>query len=319
MSETYDLSTKENKMGMIAIHTPSMDTVSRMWSGLLQNHRKIKLVSCDVALACASMLPADPQQIGVEAGDIAPQDMFNPILYTAVSNDSFGVLQTRLYSLGYFNANQTASVDYDDDPLPNSVDNWGVYYSLLASDGFRKAMPQAGLTMSSLKPIVHAVTSTIATDHITDPTTAGATEQVTTWNKSNGSLNKTTMHGAILKGPSMPMPAIPTMYWDTQGQNTEMFGSTIQMKPAVIPGTYVACIIMPPAKLSRLYYRMTVSWHFEIFDLCPNTERTALNGLDWEGLNRFYYTDYATQSSKMEIKENMIDTVGFTAEKIMDS
>lgn len=316
MSETYDLSTKQNKMGMLAIHTPSMDTVARMWSGLLQNHRKIRISHCDVALACASMLPADPLQVGTEAGDIAPQDMFNPILYTAVSNDSFGTLQTRLYSLGYFNGSQTASVDYDADPLPDSVDNWGVYYSLLASDGFRKAMPQAGLSMTALKPIVHLVSSTIGSSETTTP---NGNPVLPSWNKLNGAIHNVNITAGILKGPSMPMPAIPTMYWKSNGQNTEQFGSTIQMEPATIPACYVACIIMPPAKLSKLYYRMTVTWHIEVSDLCPNTERSTFANLEYEGLNRFYYTDYATQSSKMTVKENMVDAIGFDAEKIMES
>lgn len=320
MSETYDLSTKVNKMGMLAIHTPSMDTISRMWSGLIQNHRKIRIVSCDVALACASMLPADPLQVGTEAGEIAPQDMFNPILYTAVSNDSFGTLQTRLYSLGYFNANQTASVDYDADPLPDTVDNWGVYYSLLASSGFRKAMPQSGLQMTDLKPIVHMVSSTIGADRLTNPTGGSGNEyKFDSWNKLNGALDVVSRAGAVLKGPSIPMPAMPTMYWRTTNQDTEQFGSTIQMSPATIPACYVASIIMPPAKLSKLYYRMTVTWHVEFSDLCPNTERSTLANLEYEGLNRFYYSDYVDQSSKMEIKENMVDTIGFEAEKIMES
>lgn len=320
MTETYDLSTKTNKMGMIAIHTPSMDTISRMWAGLCQNFKKIRMVGADVVLACASMLPADPLQVGVEAGDIAPQDMFNPILYTAVSNDSFGTLQTRLYSLGYFNENQSASVDYDADPLPDTVDNWGVYYSLLASPGFRKAMPTRGLEMRGLKPIVHTVTSTVGVDANTDPSSnAGFEYKFATWNKSEGALNRITKVGAVLKGPSMRMPAIPTMYWNTQYQNTEQFGSTIQMQPATIPATYVGCIIMPPAKLHQLYYRMSVTWHFEFTELCPNTERSTLANLEYEGLNRFYYTDYADQSSKMEKLTNMVDTIGFEADKIMES
>ncbi|ADB24814.1 ORF9 [Chimpanzee stool associated circular ssDNA virus] len=85
VSETYDLSTQTDKMGFVGIHTPEGKLVYNMWSGLFKNFRKFRYASCDVTMACASMLPADPLQIGVEAGDIAPQDMFNPILYKAVS------------------------------------------------------------------------------------------------------------------------------------------------------------------------------------------------------------------------------------------
>ena len=97
VSETYDLSTQTDKMGFVGIHTPEGKLVYNMWSGLFKNFRKFRYASCDVTMACASMLPADPLQIGVEAGDIAPQDMFNPILYKAVSNDSMSTLLNRLY------------------------------------------------------------------------------------------------------------------------------------------------------------------------------------------------------------------------------
>ena len=60
VSETYDLSTKTNKMGMLGIHTPDGKLVYSMWRGLFENFRKMRFVSCDVAMACASMLPADP-------------------------------------------------------------------------------------------------------------------------------------------------------------------------------------------------------------------------------------------------------------------
>ena len=89
ISETYDLSTVIGSLGVIGIHTPSAAAIGRLWSGFQQNYRFMKFTGCDVSMACASMLPADPLQIGTESGDIAPADMFNPILYKAVSNESF--------------------------------------------------------------------------------------------------------------------------------------------------------------------------------------------------------------------------------------
>lgn len=315
LRETYDLSTKTNKMGMIGIHTPSMDVVSRSWSGLVQNHKKIKLVSCDVKMACASILPADPLQVGVEAGDIAPQDMFNPILYKAVSNDSFGTLETRLYSLGYFNSNQSASVDYDQDPLPDSVDNWGVYYAMLSQGGFKKAMPQQGLQMKSLVPIVHQVVENRGENMAFGDSDFN---DVSAWDKHQGVLRKVTKAGAILKGPSMRMPAIPTMYWDNANHDTEEYGSTIDARPTVLPATFVACILMPPAKLNKLYFRMTVSWLIEFIEPRSNVELSSLSNLEYEGLHRFYYTDYVSQSAKLNTaRTSFVDTQDVDAKQIM--
>lgn len=319
--ETYDLSTKPNKMGMIAIHTPSMDTISRAWSGLVQNHKFIRCHHCNVTLACASTLPADPLQVGLaESGQIAPQDMFNPILYTAVSNDSFGTLQTRMYSLGYFNANQSASVDYDQDVLPDEVDHWGVYYAMLSSSGFKKAMPQSGFSMKGLRPIVHTMYQNAQANYMTDNGVQSNKErhsQILTWNKLNGAENSTIFNVATIKGNSVPMPSIPTMYWSSSGQNTEQFGSTIKAVPTVIPATFCAMILMPPSKLSVLYYRMTVEWWIEFKELRDNMEISTLANLAYEGLNRFYYTDYADQSSKMDTVTNMVDVVDSDIKQIM--
>lgn len=312
--ETYDLSTKPGKMGMISVHTPSMDVISRAWSGLVQNHKFMKISHCNIRMACASVLPADPLQVGIEGNAIAPQDMFNPILFTAVSNDSFGTIQTRLYSLGYFNDNQSASVNIDMDPLPDSIDDWGVYYSMLASAGFKKAMPQSGLSMSSLRPIVHTVYQNIATNRNTGPSN---NVNLATWDKLNGAEHSTLVETATLKGRSVPMPSIPTMYWASTGQNTEQFGSTIKAIPCTVPATYVALILMPPAKLHTLYFRMTVEWFITFKGLRDNMEISTLSNLAYEGNNRFYYTNYTEQSKTMDNVTNLVDTANTDIEKVM--
>lgn len=312
--ETYDLSTKPGKMGMISVHTPSMDVISRAWSGLVQNHKFMKISHCNIRMACASVLPADPLQVGIEGNAIAPQDMFNPILFTAVSNDSFGTIQTRLYSLGYFNDNQSASVNIDMDPLPDSVDDWGVYYSMLASAGFKKAMPQSGLSMSSLRPIVHTMYQNIDTNR---DFTNSANDVLNSWDKSNGAEHNTSVRSATIKGRAVPMPAIPTMYWNSSGQNTEQFGSTIKAVPTVVPATYVALILMPPAKLHTLYFRMTVEWFITFKGLRDNMEISTLSNLAYEGNNRFYYTNYAEQSKTMDNVTNLVDTANTDIEKVM--
>ena len=182
VSETYDLSTKVGKMGIVAIHTPTGSLIDKMWPGLVLQHKKVRFVKCDVAMACASMLPADPLQIGVEAGSIAPQDMFNPILYKAVSNDSMSNIQSYIQGYGSANIASTVAVnqgsvvdmnepgftkDYQGEPTgslnpgdPVQIDAFSIYYGLLAdSDSWKKAMPQSGLTMRGLYPLVYQVVS----------------------------------------------------------------------------------------------------------------------------------------------------------------
>ena len=45
LRETYDLSTKKDKMTMIGIHTPSMSWLVRQYYGLFLNCKKFRFVS----------------------------------------------------------------------------------------------------------------------------------------------------------------------------------------------------------------------------------------------------------------------------------
>ena len=220
VSETYDLSTNVNKMGIVGIHTPKGDLISRLWGGLAIQHKYVRFHSCDVMMACASLLPADPLQIGQEAGSIAPQDMFNPILYKAVSNDSMSNIQA------FLSANVTDSqlgiaqgsvVDINNSEFRNSddavVSQFDMYYSLLGNpDGFKKAMPQAGLEMRGLYPLVYQVVSNYGVN------TAGSTQTTAIGASSNpshpiygpGPKDATTplqIRNLELRGPPMRMPS----------------------------------------------------------------------------------------------------------------
>lgn len=300
ITETYDLSTEVDQLGIIGIHTPSAVAMNDLYPGLCQNHRKIRLVGCDVTIACASMLPADPLQIGTEAGSIAPQDMFNPILYTAVSNDRFNTIQNRIM-LGT-DVTDYGSVNKAD---PDITDDFAVYYALLAdSDGWKKAMPQSGLSMSGLYPIVYEVLSTQASPGVQPYNGIG---------NANATVDNLNEIGVVsyelIRGNSKRMPAIPLH--DYPGASTPTLNSWF-------PTTYVACIVMPPAKLHKLYYRMAVTWTYELIDVIPVTEYATGTYLENFG-NHSYASDYDDQSSKMDTKTDTVDVKGASITKIMTS
>lgn len=302
ISETYDLSTQVDKLALIGIHTPSLAQIQNHWSGLVMNHKFVRLVSCDVMIACASMLPADPLQIGTEAGQIAPQDMFNPILYKAVSNDAFGTIQNKIY----------ANSDFAGDSYGNNLmsanegfvdeDAFAVYYGLLSEDGrFRKAMPQNGLEMTGLYPIVHQVVAPYASMNTRMDVLRTAPDSLPVDNDSQAT---DIPYGNLpFRGGSLRMPSIP------------LHNGTYQDNE--IPQTYVAAIVMPPAKLHRLYYRMKVIWTVEFSGLCSVNEYRSLLDIASTG-RRTYVTDYAEQSAMMSAKTNMVDVKDADITKIMD-
>nr|QBP37173.1 capsid protein [Porcine associated smacovirus] len=326
ISETFDLSTKVNKMGIVGIHTPgASDLIARHWRGLYMNYKQFRFARCDVAMACASMLPADPLQIGVDAGDIAPQDMFNPILYKAVSNDSMNTFLQFLYgqdidpNSGVVALDKGSIIDvHDTDFLTNEgakVDQFNMYYGLLSnSSGWKKAMPQSGLSMKGLYPLVFQRLSNV-----------GYTGQQIGDSAFVPEINESGVAGAIntyahsLRGHAVRMPFVPTTRFVGAPADSNIAGSSIShtMDSGDLPPCYVGLIVLPPAKLNQLYYRLKVTWTIEFTGL-----RSLLDIGNWSTIadagSVSYGTDYSQQAKSMTSVTNTVDTVGADVTKIMD-
>ena len=339
VSETYDLSTVVDKMGLVSIHTPDLSLIKKMWGGLLQNYRYMRFDRCDVTMACASMLPADPLQIGTEAGDIAPQDMFNPILYTAVSNDSYNTLINRITALSGLQASQPGETDVNKNSVSSAnditfqtpgesaletVDQFQLYYALLADpDGWRKSMPQSGLSMDGLYPIVFSLVSNFGNTIGAGKGSVGADFPYQADSDGTSLLNDV---ASFFRGPSMRMPRFPTV--STPGATNvpdPQFGAVRNGDPGVTggkawepPTAYVAAIVLPPAKLNRLYYRMRVTWTIELTEPRPLTEIVSWKDMANIGAQS-YGTDYVEQSSMMTVRTSAVDASGATVTKVMEA
>lgn len=320
IQETYDLSTAVNKMGLLGIHTPGYNLIKRLYPGFVLNYKYMRAVKCDLAIACASVQPADPLQIGTEAGSIAPQDLFNPILYRAVSTDSFNTILNRAYNLNDNIISDGSVADHGSpgsDPwtLGNSTD---VYYALLSESGWAKAMPQSGFTMSNLVPLVYEVLNTFGNTLI--PTSSSSLNTINVVNDA-GAVSNSTALATTFRGAPRPMPKIPT----TTGTNTvDVSGENFDLPSSNqvgIPKTFVACIVMPPAKQHVLYFRLRVVWTIEFSDIMSMNERATLGSLIDNG-HKTYGTNIISSKSAtpdMQVKESMLDADGISAEMIMQS
>ena len=347
VSETYDLSTKVNKMGLVGIHTPRGTLIDRLWGGLTLQYKKFRFVSCDVAMACASMLPADPLQVGVEAGSIAPQDLFNPILYKAVSNDSMSNILSYLQSMvggsGSDAAlNKGSIVDVNDTVFSSNtgtdgvVDQFEMYYSLLAdNDNWRKAMPQAGLVMKGLYPLVYQVVNTYGSANAIDvfssrghPTIADDLAGIPAPDAFQSTSPRVSISPHTLRGPSMRMPSIDTTFFVKPDGEEVVNGLVEPVPPAAgfnyvgsnvgaVPACYVGLIVLPPAKLNQLYYRLKVTWTIEFSGLRSLNEITTWESMADAG-SASYGTDYDAQSTAMTASLAMADTNGADITKIME-
>lgn len=337
-SETYDLHTQNGKMGLIGIHTPSTDQINSLYNGLFINHKFFRVVSCDVVLACASVLPADPLQIGVDGDKIAPQDMFNPILYRACSNDSFGLIQNKVYGIPVNETIGTSNVKGGVSVASNPFNDVGngpgssgvmmtdaqyerLYYGLLAMPGWKKAMPQSGLTMRGLYPIVYQVVNTFGNQII--PLSAGSLNNIPTETTSisSGTVSNTmsldTTLATTFRGPSMRMPKLPTRTGMTTsvGMNANFNNNLSQM--TALPRTYVAMLVMPPAKKNIMYYRLRVTWHIEFSEIIPMGESYLSFAEIMNIADRTYGSDYSVQSAKMDSVNSTVDAKDMEVEMIM--
>lgn len=331
VSETYDLSTKVNKMSLLAIKTPSRNLIAKSYPGLAVNHRFFKLLKCDVKLACASVLPADPLQVGTTAGQIAPQDMFNPILYKAITTEGLSTLEYRLLGLGqgtYGNNDHNIegeSVISNDSNVTGGQNEFNAYYGLLSNhDGFRIAHPQSGLEMKGLIPLVHEklyqygsteLNRSTGTDPDTQPAICGS--------ESGTSLRVDDLINWSMKGRSFPMPRINCTRLAVESQtdfgikNNDIVNWQYAMPD--IPSCYVGCIVMPPSKLNILYFRLVVRWYIEFSDPRPISEIVSFQGLATIGSN-FYVTDYtfAKKDSEDDVALDLVETRDATIEKVME-
>lgn len=325
--ETYDLSTATDKMGLLAVHTPSVNLIKKLYPGLLLSYKYMRADSCDIALASASLLPADPLQVGTETGEIAPQDLFNPILYRTVSTDSFNTIMNRTYGMDRLGGMGSVSDSAQEGSNPWNYNNSsGVYYSLLSESGWKKAMPQTGLVMRNVVPFVYEILNTFGNTNLT-----GLMSNFNVINtvSANGSVVNSTV-ASVFRGRAHPMPRIPTIGGlDDSTAQSDTSNWQIPVGTAnEIPKVPCIVIVMPPAKLHKLFFRMTVSWRITFSEVCSTIERATLPLMHNTGAY-LHVSNYSEDSSSakseymddssMTTKTDMVDTVDVDANMIMQS
>lgn len=308
--ETYDLHTQRNKMTVIGVHTPNSDIVKRNYPGLLVQCRAYRPISCDIKIACASILPLDPQGVGTVEGAVAPEDVFNPILYKPMSN--FGMSQIDLYiNKGHAGPASGDSVDASVGGI-DDTDDFDIYYGLLSqTNEWRHANPQSGLSMTGLKPLVYETYQTLG-----DNAYNGA-DTINWLNKDNDG-KPLTAHS--FRGASKLLPLLNTtgissatsqvgdrVGFDLGSGNN--IGNVMSIVPA--PKIYVAGILVPPSRLHELFFRMVVEWTLEFTMIRPLGEVTNWTQLKLLGVSTHHINyDYTVSNSKTMLVEStdMVDT-----------
>lgn len=306
--ETYDLHTLKGKMSVIGIHTPSANIIKRNYPGLLMQCKAYRPVSCDVRLACASVLPLDPQGVGTTADDVAPEDVFNPILYKALSNFGMSQIDAYVNGAGYDIIGNT--LDASNTGI-DATDDFDLYYGLLAqTHEWKHANPQQGLAMSNLVPLVYEQYQTVG-----DNTVNGASSPIPMLQPddsiSTGQIGNIAVQTFRGRAHSLPMINCTTL----NGNDSQASGFPnipVNKQTAVpAPKIYCGCILVPPSRLHQLFFRMVCEWTIEFSQIRPLGDITTWAGLKALGqTTHFMSYDYSNESKETVFKDvtDLVDT-----------
>lgn len=313
--ETYDLHTLKGKMSVIGIHTPSASIIKKNYPGLLMQCKAYRPVSCDVRLACASVLPLDPLGVGTTEQEVAPEDVFNPILYKAMSN--FGMSQIDAYiNAGGAVSIAGATLDANNNGL-DSTDDFDLYYGLLAqTHEWKHANPQSGLMMNGLVPLVYETYQSIG-----DNTTTGASNPFPVVQPDDtmstgqvGNLSVQTFRGRSHSLPFLNC-TVPVASNGSAITREVGFASTVAPKSGQVevpaPKIYCGCILVPPSRLHQLFFRMVCEWTIEFSTIRALGDITTWAGLKQIGsTTHFMSYDYSNESKESVLKEStdLVDT-----------
>lgn len=309
--ETYDLHTVKNKMTVIAVHTPKPDIIKRNYPGLLMQCKMYRPYSCDVRVASASVQPLDPLGVGTAEGDVSPEDVFNPILYKAMSNKGMSQLEARINALmneaTYIDVKgQTAAVDVD--TITTSDDEFNIYYGLLAdTNGWKHASPQSGLAMSGLRPLVYEMVYNVGDSYsLTYPGQYSAPLR-------DGSTQHPSSKAII--GKAKEMPFINCTAYDSSSTDAGTavgFTNSVINAERTVPYLPIVCaaIIIPPSRLHELFFRMVIEWTLEFSQIRSAIEVTDFpGGIGYVGASSHYqnYSYSATKAALTGTDETILE------------
>ena len=300
-TETYDLNTAVGELSMLAVHTPQAPSLKRMFHGFFENYKKYKINSCNIRMVCASQQALTPDLVGLEAGSVDPRDVLNPILFKACTGESINLLLDQIYNIA-------DPEMVGDDTRNGSISQHATtrssalycYYQMLSDDTWRKEHPQRGLAVDNLRPFVHKVATTqpfkwsgrqaASTTYSTSlPKINGGTYDSTNTAVGFGGASKSYIADAtnptiFVSDGLTDMPWLetavvrPRYVLDDEGGEAipVMANNTINDVPRV----YMGVIILPPAQLQRLFFRLQISWSVSFREWRPAFEFGTLDSSD---------------------------------------
>lgn len=354
-SEVYDLNTTVNSMTMLAIHTPQATALKKMFKGHFINFKKYKIVGCDIKIACASQLPLSPDQVGLEAGEVDPRDVMNPMLFKACTGENLNALLNQIYNKSTERQDMFGEGDgsIGEHKITNVLER-RTYYQLLSDPTWRKAHPQQGLVIRNLKPYVHKVATTQPFKYtgikygnqgnaVSERPNAGTSSVAGFGSPAGKELDAnenfdSTNPTVFVSNGITPMPwldtAIPQTVKEVYEGAEEATDHQANWIINNVPRVYMACLIMPPAVSTKFYMRAVFDWKIAFKDWRPAYEIGGIrqievgdsnNGMvgssDSVGWTTYfnYYHDSENKKLMEENDETCKDESSFTTNGVEDA
>lgn len=333
-TETYDLNTAIGELSMLAVHTPQAPSLKRMFHGFFENYKKYRINSCSIRMVCASQQALTPDLVGLEAGQVDPRDVLNPILFKACTGESINLLLDQIY-----NAADSELVSPDNGSIGHHATTRAsattMYYQMLSDDTWRKEHPQRGLVVTGLKPMVHRVVTTqpfkwtgikgaswgspgtFSRPAINASSDPSATLSSAGFGGPSGAfVTDVTNPTVFVSNGLADMPWLETaVVRDVSVTGDEPGDEPISVKAKLmindVPRVYCGAIVLPPAILQRLFFRLQISWSVSFKDWRPAFEYGPLDsssanfdpvapfpGFQSDGTTNTYFNLYHNPTAK---------------------
>nr|AXQ03912.1 putative capsid protein [Human feces smacovirus 3] len=287
--EILDVNTVKGNVTIIGIHTPTGSTPVRRLSGFFSQFRKFRYKGCAVQVVPAATLPADPLQVGFEAGEntIDMRDMLNPILFHGTHGESLQIAWNNIFYnhdrfdggalYGHGSYEGGASFDADDVNFHNVTNSplETQYYQAITDKTWRKFGIQSTFKLPFMCPRVWKATTTypiLANPHVdvgsmnTGPNYAGGTiplGSIFDGGNGNGLTQKVGADGEVLDQHWMSSGTTP-LGWLPTVTMPVIDGNTTYPAPAtVLPKIFMGILVLPPCYLQELYFRVIVTHYYE--------------------------------------------------------
>lgn len=333
--EIYDLNTREGKLSIIGIHTPTTVRPIAQLQGFFAQYKKFRYNGISkIAIQPAAQLPADPLQVSMEAGQtLDPRDLLNPILFHGAHGTSINAALNVAYrrtghtfTTSSTERNDVAAIyDFSGDETPVARN---LYYAALSDPSFTKFSPQQFIQLTNLVPMVHRMNASMYFGPNQQSEFAGGNRgssseisaelprasQGSVWNGNQEvtgpeALEKEWTIGfqQFFTNGMQALDWMPTRTFSNLGSvdasnanrvNTEMFTE--------LPKLYMGVLIFPPSYNQKLYFRMVITHSFSFKDFGTYWSPEMA---DWGLLE--YYNEFDTVAEATDVSSlNLTEAEG---------